>query len=66
MWGNESGEEVCPRFRVHHCHIQRMLGIVVVAAGGFYGRRTHMQHELLSNCLTVTDHGVLFRRLWRV
>ena len=59
MRDNDSGEEVCPRSRVCHCHIQSMLRVVFVAAGSIYRRKIHVRHELQQNCVTVTDHGVL-------
>ena len=39
-----------------------LIGIVVVA-GSIYRGKMQVQHELQQNCVTVTDHGVLFRRL---
>ena len=51
MHGNESGKEVFLRSCMCHCHIQSMLGIVVVA-GGIYGGKMHVWHELKQNCVT--------------
>ena len=45
--------------RVCHCHIQRML-VVVVVAGSIYGGKMNVWHELQQNCVTLSDHGVLF------